>query len=81
MIHLHTYTTPSGRKPAILLEKLGLRYTLHKVDLGKGEQFSSEFVALTPNSKIPAIQDEDTGVTVFESGAILIYLAEQTGKL
>lgn len=81
MIHLYTYTTPNGRKPAILLEELGLPYTLHKVDLGKGEQFSPEFVALNPNSKIPAIKDEDTGVTVFESGAILIYLAEKTGKL
>ncbi|ABW26267.1 glutathione S-transferase N-terminal domain-containing protein [Acaryochloris marina] len=81
MIHLYTYTTPNGRKPAILLEELGLPYTLHKVDLGKGEQFSPEFVALNPNSKIPAIKDEDTGVTVFESGAILIYLAEKTEKL
>lgn len=81
MIHLYTYTTPNGRKPAILLEELGLPYTLHKVDLGKGEQFSPEFVALNPNSKIPAIKDEDTGVAVFESGAILIYLAEKTGKL
>ncbi len=81
MIHLYTYTTPNGRKPAILLEEIGLPYTLHRVDLGKGEQFSSEFVALNPNSKIPAIKDEDTGVTIFESGAILIYLAEKTGKL
>lgn len=81
MIQLYTYTTPNGRKPAILLEELGLPYTLHKVDLGKGEQFSPEFVVLNPNSKIPAIKDEDTGVTVFESGAILIYLAEKTGKL
>ncbi|WP_299489478.1 glutathione S-transferase N-terminal domain-containing protein [Acaryochloris sp. IP29b_bin.137] len=81
MIHLYTYTTPNGRKPAILLEELGLPYTLHEVDLGKGEQFSPEFVALNPNSKIPAIQDEETGVTVFESGAILIYLAEIAGKL
>ncbi len=81
MIHLYTYTTPNGQKPAILLEELGLPYTLHKVDLGKGEQFSPEFVALNPNSKIPAIKDEEAGVTVFESGAVLIYLAEKTGKL
>lgn len=81
MIHLYTYTTPNGRKPAILLEELGLPYTIHKIDLGKGEQFSPAFVALNPNSKIPAIKDDETGVTVFESGAILIYLAEKANQL
>ncbi|MEB3358024.1 MAG: glutathione binding-like protein [Synechococcales bacterium] len=81
MIDLYTYTTPNGRKPAILLEELELPYTMHKIDIGKGDQFSPEFVAINPNSKIPAIVDRDTDITVFESGAILIYLAEKTGKL
>ena len=81
MIDFYTYTTPNGRKPAILLEELELPYTIHKVDIGKGEQFSPEFVAINPNSKIPAIVDRDTDLAVFESGAILIYLAEKTGKL
>ncbi|WP_299405485.1 glutathione S-transferase N-terminal domain-containing protein [Acaryochloris sp. IP29b_bin.148] len=80
MIHLYTYTTPNGRKPAILLEEMGLPYTIHKIDLSQGEQFTPAFVSLNPNSKIPTIKDEDTGVSVFESGAILIYLAEKTGK-
>ena len=81
MIDFYTYTTPNGRKPAILLEELELPYTIHKVDIGKGGQFSPEFVAINPNSKIPAIVDRDTDLAVFESGAILIYLAEKTGKL
>ena len=80
MIDLYTYTTPNGRKPAILLEELGLPYSIHKIDIGKGDQFSPEFIAINPNSKIPAIIDRDTDITVFESGAILIYLAEKTGK-
>ncbi len=81
MIDLYTYTTPNGRKPAIMLEELELPYTIHKVNIGKEEQFSPEFVAINPNSKIPAIIDRDANITVFESGAILIYLAEKTGKL
>ncbi|MGK7924062.1 MAG: glutathione S-transferase N-terminal domain-containing protein [Spirulina sp.] len=80
MIDLYAYTTPNGRKPAIMLEEVGLPYTVKKVDITKGEQFSPEFVAINPNSKIPAIVDLDTHITVFESGAILIYLAEKTGK-
>lgn len=81
MIDLYTYTTPNGRKPAIALEELGLPYTVHKIDISKGEQFSPEFIALNPNSKIPAITDQETGLSIFESGAILIYLAEKTGQL
>ncbi|HEY9734788.1 MAG TPA: glutathione S-transferase N-terminal domain-containing protein [Trichocoleus sp.] len=80
MIELYTFTTPNGRKPAILLEETGLPYTTHKVDISKGEQFKPDFVAINPNSKIPAVHDQETGVTVFESGAILIYLAEKTGQ-
>lgn len=80
MIDLYIYATPNGRKPAIMLEEVGLPYTVKNVDISKGEQFSPEFVAINPNSKIPAIVDLDTNITVFESGAILIYLAEKTGK-
>ena len=77
MIDLYTFTTPNGRKPAVLLEELELPYTVKFVDITKGEQFSPEFIALNPNSKIPVIVDTDTNITVFESGAILIYLAEK----
>jgi GST-like protein len=81
MIDLYTYTTPNGRKPAILLEELELPYTIHKIDIGKGDQFTPEFKAINPNSKIPAIRDRDNDLVIFESGAILIYLAEKAGKL
>jgi len=81
MIDLYTFTTPNGRKPAILLEELEMPYTVHSVNIGKGEQFAPEFVTISPNSKIPAIVDRDTDLAIFESGAILIYLAEKAGKL
>jgi GST-like protein len=81
VIDLYTFTTPNGRKPAIMLEEIGLPYTTHKVDITQGEQFQPEYVKINPNSKIPAIVDQDTGISVFESGAILIYLAQKTGKL
>ncbi|NER35968.1 MAG: glutathione S-transferase family protein [Oscillatoria sp. SIO1A7] len=81
MIDLYTFATPNGRKVSILLEELGLPYNAHKIDIRKGEQFTPEFVAINPNSKIPAIIDRETDITVFESGAILIYLAEKTGQL
>jgi GST-like protein len=81
MIDLYTFTTPNGRKASIMLEEVELPYNVHKIDITKGDQFTPEFVAINPNSKIPAIVDQDTGITVFESGAILIYLAEKTGKL
>jgi GST-like protein len=85
MIDLYTWGTPNGRKVSIMLEEVGLPYTTHKVDIGKGDQFKPEFVAINPNSKIPAIVDKDgpggKPISVFESGAILIYLAEKTGKL
>ncbi|MDB9526738.1 glutathione binding-like protein [Oscillatoria sp. CS-180] len=80
MIDLYTFTTPNGRKPVILLEEIQLPYTVKMVDISKDEQFSPEFVALNPNSKIPVIVDTETDITVFESGAILIYLAEKTGS-
>ena len=81
MIDLYTFGTPNGRKASIMLEEVELPYNVHKIDIFKGEQFTPEFVAINPNSKIPAIVDLDAGITVFESGAILIYLAEKTGKL
>lgn len=80
MIDLYTFTTPNGRKVSIMLEEAGLPYTTHVIDITKGDQFTPDFVAINPNSKIPAIIDRDTGLTIFESGAILIYLAEKTGQ-
>jgi GST-like protein len=80
MIDLYTFTTPNGRKASIILEEVGLPYNVHKIDITKNEQFTPEYVAINPNSKIPAIIDRDTEITVFESGAILIYLADKTGK-
>jgi GSH-dependent disulfide-bond oxidoreductase len=84
MIDLYTSTTPNGRKATILLEELQVPYRLHHLDLGKGEQKKPEYLAINPNGKIPALVDDDGPqgkVTVFESGAILIYLAEREGKL
>ena len=84
MIDLYSWATPNGHKAHIMLEETGLPYRLHKVDIGKGEQFRPEFLAINPNSKIPAIVDQDgpdgRPLTLFESGAILIYLAEKSGK-
>ncbi len=81
MIDLYTWTTPNGRKISIALEELKLPYTVHSVDIGKGEQFTPEFTQVSPNSKIPAIVDRENGLTLMESGAILLYLAEKTGQL
>lgn len=80
MIDLYTWTTPNGRKVSILLEELGLPYKAHAIDITKGEQMAPEFLAISPNNKIPAIHDMETGATVMESGAILIYLAEKHGQ-
>ncbi|NJL83806.1 MAG: glutathione S-transferase family protein [Chloroflexaceae bacterium] len=80
MLKLYTAPTPNGKKPLILLEELSLDYSIHRVDLGKGEQFLPDYVALNPNSKIPTLVDGETEITVFESGAILLYLAEKTGQ-
>ena len=85
MIDLYTWITPNGRKVSIMLEEIGLRYEVHPVNLGKDEQFEEEFLAINPNNKIPAIVDRDgpggKPYTLFESGAILMYLAEKSGKL
>jgi GSH-dependent disulfide-bond oxidoreductase len=81
MIDLYTWTTPNGRKISILLEELGLAYETHSIDIGKDEQFQPDFLKISPNNKIPAIVDRDTGIALMESGAIMIYLADKTGKL
>ncbi|MFT4089252.1 MAG: glutathione binding-like protein [Asticcacaulis sp.] len=81
MITLHTWTTPNGYKASIALEELGLPYRVRPVDIRNNAQFQPDFLKISPNNKIPAIVDEDTGLSVFETGAILIYLAEKTGKL
>jgi len=85
MIDLYTWPTPNGHKIHIALEELGLPYTVHAVDIAEGDQFKPEFLKISPNNRIPAIVDQDgpkgKPLAQFESGAILIYLAEKTGKL
>lgn len=81
MIDLYTAATPNGWKASCTLEELGLKYEVHPVNLMTGEQKKPEFLAMNPNGRIPVIHDRETGQTVFESGAIMIYLAEKTGKL
>src|SRR5690606_435501 len=82
MIDLYTAATPNGHKVSIALEELGLPYTLKPLDLAAGEQKRPEFLAINPNGRIPAIVDHEAGgFSVFESGAVLIYLAEKTGRL
>lgn len=80
MIDLYTWTTPNGRKISIALEEMGLEYIVKPVNIREDEQFKPEFLAVSPNNKIPAIVDQDIDVSVFESGAILIYLAEKSGQ-
>ena len=81
MIELFAANTPNGKKISIMLEEIGYDYKLTKVDLDKGEQFKENFKRISPFSKIPVIIDHSNNKTVFESGAILIYLAEKSGKL
>lgn len=85
MIDLHYWPTPNGRKVTIMLEEVGLPYRIVPVNIGRGEQFSPEFLAISPNNRMPAIVDHDpegggAPINVFESGAILVYLAEKTGR-
>jgi GST-like protein len=84
MIDLYTFDTPNGRKIGVALEEMELPYRVHVVDITRGEQFAPEFLRISPNNKIPAIVDPDgpggKPVSVFESGAILLYLAEKTGR-
>ena len=83
-IHLYTWATPNGRKVSIMLEELGLEYDVHPIDISKGEQHQEHFLAISPNNRIPAIVDPEgpdgEPMSLFESGAILIYLAEKTGS-
>jgi GSH-dependent disulfide-bond oxidoreductase len=85
MIQLYSWKTPNGRKVSVMLEEIGLPYEVHAVDLSKRQQFTPEYLAINPNNKIPSIIDSDgpggKPLTLFESGAILLYLAEKTGKL
>ena len=85
MIDLYHWPTPNGHKITIFLEEAGLAYRIHPIDIGKGEQFTPEFLAIAPNNRIPAIIDHEpagggAAISLFESGAILLYLAEKTGK-
>ena len=83
MITLHTWNTPNGRKISVALEEMGLPYEVKTINIGKDEQFEPAFLAISPNNRIPAIVDDEgpggRPISVFESGAILIYLAEKTG--
>jgi GSH-dependent disulfide-bond oxidoreductase len=84
MIDVYTWATPNGHKVHVMLEECGLPYTVHAVDIGAGDQFKREFLAISPNNKIPAIVDSDgpegKPISLFESGAILLYLAGKTGR-
>ena len=80
MIDLYTWFTPNGRKVSLMLEECGLEYTTHAVNIGKDEQFAPDFLKISPNNKIPAILDNDNGESLMESGAILMYLADKSGK-
>ena len=84
MIDLYTWPTPNGHKVHIMLEECGLPYAVHAVDIGAGDQFAPEFLAISPNNKIPAIVDHEgpdgAPISLFESGAILVYLAGKTGR-
>ena len=83
-IELHTWNTPNGRKISVALEEMGLPYSVHPVNISKNEQFHPDFLKISPNNRIPAIVDPDgpggKPISLFESGAILIYLADKTGK-
>ena len=85
MIDLYTWGTPNGVKASIMLEEVGLPYRVHPVNIGADEQFEPDFLKISPNNKIPAIVDSDgpdgEPISLFESGAILLYLADKTGQL
>jgi len=80
VIELYTANTPNGKKISIMLEEIGYEYNINTIDLNKGDQFNPEFKKISPFSKIPVIKDQDNDKVIFESGAILIYLAEKSGK-
>ena len=80
MIDLYTWFTPNGRKVSLMLEECGLDYTTHAINIGKDDQFAPDFLKISPNNKIPAIVDNDNGKSLMESGAIMMYLADKSGK-
>lgn len=80
MIDLYTWTTPNGRKVSIMLEELGVPYNAHSIDISKDQQFAPEFLKIAPNNRIPAIVDHETGISMMETGAIMLYLAEKYGR-
>ena len=84
MIELYTWGTPNGRKVSVMLEECGLPYNVHRIDIGKGDQFAPEYLAINPNGKIPSIVDPDgpdgKPISMMESGAILLFLAAKTGR-
>ncbi len=84
MIDLYTFATPNGKKASVMLEEVGLAYAVHVIDIMKGDQFKADYLRLNPNNKIPTIVDSDgpggAPIAVFESGAVLIYLAEKCGR-
>ena len=81
MIDLYTWHTPNGRKVSIMLEEIEMPYEVHSINIAKDEQFHPHFLKVSPNNRIPAIVDRDNNYSLFESGAILLYLAEKSGKL
>jgi len=84
MLEVYSWPTPNGHKVHVMLEECGLKYRVHPINIGAGEQFSTDFLAISPNNKIPAITDPDgpdgKPISLFESGAILLYLAGKTGR-
>lgn len=80
MIDLYTWTTPNGRKVSIMLEELGIDYEAHAIDITKGEQHAPEFLKISPNNRIPAIVERETGFSLMETGAIMLWLAETHGR-
>jgi GST-like protein len=80
MLELYFFSSPNGMKLAIMLEETGFPYKVHKVNIGRGEQFDPEYLKLNPNNKIPTLVDTDNGMVIFESGAELLYLAEKSGR-
>lgn len=81
MIDLYTWGTPNGRKVSVMLEEVGLPYEVHAVDITAGQQFEPSFLKISPGGKIPAIVDREAGLSMMQSGAMLLYLAKKTGRL
>lgn len=80
MIDLYTWSTPNGRKVSMMLEEVGLPYEVHPINIAKDDQFDPDFLEISPNNKIPAVVDRDTGTRLMESAAIMIYLGEKSGS-